>query len=56
MGSVSGDFYLYRVEADKVPMLLHQLFDHSSTIAAPFHPFETQYDTYLMRYKDIVSE
>ncbi len=56
VGSVSGDFYLYRVEADKVPMLLHQLFDHPSTIAAPFHPFETQYDTYLMRYKDIVSE
>ncbi len=56
VGSVSGDFYLYRVEADKVPMLLHQLFDHPSTVAAPFHPFETQYDTYLMRYKDIVSE
>lgn len=30
-------------------------FDHPRTIPAPFHPFVTQYDTYLMRYNDIVN-
>ena len=54
VGTVSGDFYLYRVEADKVPRLVHELFDSPSTIQSPFRPFLTQYDTYLMRYDDIV--
>ena len=55
VGKVSGDFYLYRVSADEVPQLIHDLFDHPRTIQAPFHPFVTQYDTYLMRYDDIVN-
>ena len=54
VGTVSGDFYLYRVEADKVPQLVHELFDSPSSIRPPFRPFLTQYDTYLMRYDDIV--
>ena len=54
VGTVSGDFYLYRVDADRVPQLLQDLFDHPSTIPAPFRPYETQYDTYLMRYEDII--
>ncbi len=53
VGTVAGDFYLYRVEADRVPQLIHDLFDHPRTIPAPFRPFLTQYDTYLMRYEDI---
>ena len=56
VGTVTGDFYLYRVSADAVPQLIHDLFDHPKTIPAPFHPFVTQYDTYLMRYDDILGE
>ena len=55
VGTVSGDFYLYRVDAAQFPALLNNLFQHPSTIPAPFRPFETQYDTYLMRYDDIVN-
>ena len=54
VGTVSGDFYLYRASADAIPQLLHDLFDHPRSMPAPFHPFETQYDTYLMRYEDII--
>ena len=53
-GTVSGDFYLYRVQKQSIPQMVHDLFDHPSTIAAPFRPFLTQYDTYLMRFDDIV--
>ena len=55
LGTVTGDFYLYRISPDTVPQLIHDLFDHPRTIPAPFHPFVTQYDTYLMRYNDIVN-
>ena len=55
VGTVKGDFYLYRVSADAVPQLIHDLFDHPRTIPVPFRPFVTQYDTYLMRYNDIVN-
>ena len=54
LGAVSADMYLYRVENSHVPQILHDLFDHPGTIAAPFRPFLTQYDTYLMRYNDII--
>ena len=52
-GTVSGDFYLYRVEKQSIPQMVHDLFDHPSTITPPFRPFLTQYDTYLMRFDDI---
>ena len=55
VGTVSGDFYLYRVEAGHIPSLLRDLFQCPDSIPAPFCPFETQYDTYLMRYDDIIS-
>ena len=55
LGTVTGDFYLYRISPDALPQLIHDLFDHPRTIPAPFHPFVTQYDTYLMRYNDIVN-
>ena len=29
------------------------LFVNPQTVPAPFHPFETQYDTYLLKYNDI---
>ena len=53
--AVSGGFYLYSVNGKQVPQLIHDLFDHPRTIQAPFHPFVTQYDTYLMRYDDVVN-
>lgn len=56
VGTVQGDFYLYRVEAHRLPSLLNSLFQPASSIAAPFRPYETQYDTYLMRYADIVGK
>lgn len=52
--AAGGDFYLYKVEADRVPPLLQRLFVSPAAIPEPFHPFETQYDTYLNRYEDIV--
>ena len=53
MGTVSGDFYLYRTTAEAAPQLLRDLFDHPKTLPAPLRPYLTQYDTYLMRYEDI---
>lgn len=56
VGTVCGDFYLYRTKAEKIPQLLQSLFAHPQTIAAPFRPFVTQYDTYLMRFDDIIDQ
>jgi hypothetical protein len=53
VGTASGDFYLYRTDAGKMPELLQSLFDNPQTIPLPYHPFETQYDTYLMKFEDI---
>lgn len=55
VGTVSGEFWLYRTDAGKLPPLLRTLFADPQTIPAPFRPFETQYDTYLMRFADITS-
>ncbi|MBO4810821.1 MAG: hypothetical protein J5552_04570 [Prevotella sp.] len=49
IGTVSGEFRLYSIGADSWP----QLFAHPQSVPPPFHPFKTQYDTYLLRYKDI---
>ena len=56
VGTVTGDFYLYRTDAGNMPQLLRDLFAHPQSIPAPFRPYETQYDTYLMRFEDIVGE
>ncbi len=52
-GTVDGEFYLYRVDADRMPAVLNDLFLNADCIPEPFRPFETQYDTYLMKYDDI---
>ncbi|MBP3830588.1 MAG: hypothetical protein ILA06_09920 [Bacteroidaceae bacterium] len=54
VGAVQGEFYLYRVSAKTLPPLLQDLFGNAADVPAPRHPFYTQYDTYLMRYADIV--
>ena len=55
-GAVGASFCLYRIEADKAPQNVSQLFVPANAVPKPFHPFKTQYDTYLLRYADIVAE
>ncbi len=55
VGTISDVFYLYRTDADNIPELLKKLFVDPQTIPPPFHPFETQYDTYLNRFDEIIS-
>ena len=56
VGTVGGEFWLYRTDADRLPLLVKELFDAPSSIPAPFRPFETQYDTYLMKFDDIIEK
>ncbi|MBR3454665.1 MAG: hypothetical protein IKH26_05005 [Bacteroidaceae bacterium] len=52
VGTISGEFRLYHIDAGQWPQAVKTLFSHPQFIPAPFHPFETQYDTYLMKYKE----
>ena len=56
VGTVSGHFYLYPTTAGRLPQLLQSLFAPPASVPAPLHPFQTQYDTYLMRFSDIVPQ
>ncbi len=53
VGTVSGQFTMYRIDAKEIPSVVKSFFEQPNTIPVPLHPFETQYDTYLMRYQDI---
>lgn len=53
VGVVQGQFHLYRIEAGRIPSAVQSLFAAPDQVPAPFHPFLTQYDTYLLRYNDI---
>ena len=47
VGTLSGEFMLYRVsDGQRLP-----LFNDAKNVPEPLHPFEKQYDTYLMRYE-----
>ena len=48
-GTKTGSFQLSRTKAGQTP----QPFASPADVAAPFQPFVTQYDTYLMRFCDI---
>lgn len=50
---VSASFRLYRIDARQMPQALRRLFLPASQVPAPFKPFLTQYDTYLLRYTNI---
>jgi beta-galactosidase len=52
--SLTGDFYLYRVNKDNSPDIISELFNSEKLNIVPFAPFKKQYDTYLMRFDDIV--
>ena len=49
VGTLKGSFRIYRVDAGSWP----EIFDVAKAVPAPFCPFITQYDTYLMKYNDI---
>ena len=49
VGQKTGTFQMQATAKGQVP----RLFVKPGTLPAAFSPFYTQYDTYLMRYKDI---
>ena len=51
-GTLKGHFTFYQIDSDNMPDICRQFFIHPSKIAAPFTPYKTQYDTYLLRYND----
>ena len=50
---VKGNFRFYYVKGDVTPEVVKRMFMPASEVPAPFKPFLTQYDTYLMKYDDI---
>ena len=51
---VSATFRFYYIKGDVMPAIVKRYFAPAASVPAPFRPFLTQYDTYLLRYKDIV--
>ncbi|MGN1263388.1 MAG: hypothetical protein ACI4TW_05070, partial [Prevotella sp.] len=51
-GERNGSFAIYRTDGSSIP----EGFISPAEVAAPFRPFLTQYDTYLMRLQDIMPE
>lgn len=56
VGTKEGSFLLYKTEAENIPSIMNRLFTNPSSLSPAFNPFYTQYDTYLMRYNDIISD
>lgn len=52
---VSATFRSYYIRGDVMPQIMKRFFS-PATVPAPFKPFLTQYDTYLLRYNDIKQE
>jgi len=53
---VSATFQSYYIKADVMPEVVSRLFAPAADVPAPFRPFKTQYDTYLMKYRDVVED
>jgi beta-galactosidase len=53
---VSATFRSYYIKADEMPQVLKRLFSPAADVPTPFRPFLTQYDTYLMRYGQIINK
>ena len=47
---VSATFQSYYIKADVMPEVVSRLFAPAADVPAPFRPFKTQYDTYLLKY------
>ncbi len=50
-GAVGGSFRIYKVDAAHQPW-----FSRPQAVPEPFHPFLTQYDTYLLKFDDIIEK
>jgi beta-galactosidase len=55
-GPVSATFRSYYIKADVMPEVVRQFFQPATSVPAPYKPFLTQYDTYLLKYKDITAQ
>ena len=53
VGTLAGDFRVYRINGKDGITGLPKLFLHPSVMPSPFHPFMKQYDTYLMRFDEV---
>ena len=53
VGTLAGDFRVYRINGKDGVSGLPKLFLHPSGMPSPFHPFMKQYDTYLMRFDEV---
>ncbi len=53
---VGAIFQSYYIKADVMPEVVSRLFAPAADVPAPFRPFKTQYDTYLMKYRDVVED
>ena len=53
VGTLTGHFRIYRINGHDGASSLHNLLMSPSDIPSPFHPFEKQYDTYLMRFDEV---
>jgi len=49
----AGSFCIYTINEASSSRAVQELFAHPQTIPAPFRPFKTQYDTYLLRFDQI---
>ena len=47
---VGATFQSYYIKADVMPEVVSRLFAPAADVPAPFRPFKTQYDTYLLKY------
>ena len=52
-GPVGATFRFYYIKGDVMPQVVKQIFAPASEVPAPFKPFLTQYDTYLLKYDKI---
>ena len=53
---VGATFQSYYIKADVMPEVISRLFMPAAEVPAPFRPFKTQYDTYLLKYADVVED
>ena len=52
---VSATFRSYQIKAGEMPDVIRRFFIPACKVPAPLHPFETQYDTYLMKLSEITA-
>lgn len=53
---VNATFRSYYIKADVMPEVVKHMFAPAASVPAPFRPFFTQYDTYLLPYKKITRQ